>query len=72
MGADQVKSMTRVTPDIDVQPTSQCKIYNASETMSAVYSPEGAFLGSMSTKRIEILLHAYRITTSSGLGDFLQ
>ena len=44
--------MTRVNPDKDVQPTGQSEIYNASETMSAVYSPEGALLGSMRKKRI--------------------
>ena len=53
-------SMTRVNPDNHVQPTGQFEIYNASETMSAVYSPEGAFLGSMRKKRIETLAQAYR------------
>ena len=36
--------MTRVNPDKGVQPTGRLEICNASETMSAVYSPEGAFL----------------------------
>ena len=40
--------------------------------MGAVYSSEGAFLGSMCTKRIETLLQAYRNTTSPELGDFPQ
>ena len=35
--------MTRVNPDKDVQLTGQFEIYSASETMSAIYSPEGAF-----------------------------
>ena len=43
--------MTRVNPDKDVQPTGQFEIYNASETMSAIYSLEGAFLGSMRKRR---------------------
>ena len=51
--------MTRVNPDNDVQPTGQFEIYDASETMSAIYSPEGAFVGSMRTKRIETLAQAY-------------
>ena len=59
--------MTRVNPDKDVQPTGQFEIY---ETMSAIYSPEGAFLGSMNTKRIETLSQAYRKTTSPELGVF--
>ena len=40
--------------------------------MSAVRSPEGAFTGSMRTKRIDTLLQAYRTTTSSELGDSPQ
>ena len=40
--------------------------------MNAVYSPEGAILGSTSTKRIETLLQAYWNTTSPELGDFSQ
>ena len=40
--------------------------------MSAVYSPEGAFLGSMKTKRFETLSQAYQNTTSPELGDFPQ
>ena len=60
--------MTRVNPDKDVQPTGQFEIYNASETLSAVYSSEGAFLGSMKKKRIETLAQAYR----NELGDFPQ
>ena len=59
---------TRVNPDKDVQPTGQFEIYNASETLSAVYSPEGAFLGSMKKKRIETLAQAYR----NELGDLPQ
>ena len=59
--------MTRVNPDKDVQPTGQFEIYNASETMS-IYSPEGPFLGSVSTKRTETLAQAYR----NELGDFPQ
>ena len=67
---DQV-GLTRVNnPDKDMQPTGQFEIYNASETMSAGYSPEGAFLGSMRSKRIESLLRAYPNTTSSELYDF--
>ena len=62
--------MTRVNPDKDVQPTGQFETYKASETMSAIYSPEGAFLGSMSTKRIETLSQAYQNTTSPELTDF--
>ena len=57
--------MTRVNPDKVVQPTGQFDIHsagqfdihNASETMSAIYSPEGASLGSMRTKRIETMKH---------------
>ena len=64
--------MTRVNPDKDVQPTDQHEIQNASGTMSAIYSPEGASLGSMSTKRIETLSQAYWNTTSPELGDFQQ
>ena len=64
----KLDSMTRVNPDKDVQPTGQFEIYNASETMSAIYSPEGAFLGSMRKERIETLAQAYR----NGLGDFPQ
>ena len=60
--------MTRVNPDKDVQSTGQFEIYNASETMSAVNSPEGAFLGSMRKKSIETLAQAYR----NELGDFPQ
>ena len=60
--------MTRVNPDKDVQPTGQFEIYNVSETMSAIYSPEGAFLGSMRKKRIETLAQAYR----NELGDLPQ
>ena len=60
--------MTRVNPDKDVQPTGQSEIYNASETMSAVYSPEGALLGSMRKKRIETLAQAYR----NEMGEFPQ
>ena len=60
--------MTRVNPDKDVQPTGQFEIYNASGTMSAIYSPEGAFLGSMRKKRIETLAQAYR----HELDDFPQ
>ena len=68
----KLNPMTRVNPDKDVQPTGQFEIYNASETMSAIYSPEGAFWGSMSTKRIGTLPQAYRNTTSPELGDFPQ
>ena len=70
--------MTRVNPDKHVQPTGQSEIYNASGTMSAINisSPEdaleGAFLGSISTKRIKTLLQAYRNTTSPEPGDFQQ
>ena len=52
--------MTRVNPDKDMQPTGQFEIYDASETMGAIYSPEGALLGSMRKKRIETLAQAYR------------
>ena len=38
------------------------------ETISTVYSPEGAFIGSMRTNRIETSLQAYRDTTSLELG----
>ena len=55
-----------INPDKDMQPTGQLEIYSASK------SPEGAFLGSISTKRIETLLQAYRNTTSPELGDFPQ
>ena len=64
--------MTRVSPDKDVQPTGQFGIYYATATMSAIYSPEGAFLRSMSTKRIETLPQAYWNTTSLEMGDFPQ
>ena len=60
--------MTRVNPDKDVQPTGQFEICDASETMGAIYSPEGAFLGSMRKKRIETLAQAYR----KEVGDFPQ
>ena len=55
-----------------MQPAGQFEICNAPDTMSAIYSPEGAFLGSMSTKRIETLSQAYRHTTSPEPGDFPQ
>ena len=64
--------MIRVNPDKDVQPAGQFKIYHASETISAVYSPEGEFFGSMRTKRNETLLQAHQNTTSSELCDFLK
>ena len=47
--------MTRVDPDKDVQSIGQFQAYNASETMGAIYSPKGLFLGSMRTKRLETL-----------------
>ena len=52
----KLDALTRVIPDKDVQPTGQFEIYNASETMSAIYSPEGALLGCVSTKSFETLL----------------
>ena len=64
--------ITRVNPDKDVQPAGQFDIYNASRAMSAIYSPERAFLGSMGTKRIETLSQAYQNTKSPELGDFTQ
>ena len=64
--------MTRVNPDKDVQPTGQSETYNASETMSGIYSPEGALLGSRSLKRSETLSQAYWNTISPELGDFSQ
>ena len=60
--------MTRVNADKDVQPTGQFEIYNASETMSAIFSLDGAFLGSMRKRTIEALAQAYR----NELGDFPQ
>ena len=35
--------MPRVNPDRDVQPSGKLEICNASETMSAIHSPEGPF-----------------------------
>ena len=70
MRPDEVGLTSVNHPDKDVQPTGQFEIYNASEPMSAVYSPEGAFLGRMRIKRIETLLRTYWNTTSSELCDF--
>ena len=39
----QLGAMTRVNPDKNVQPISHCEIDYATQTMSAIYSPEGAF-----------------------------
>ena len=64
--------MTRVNPDKDVQPTGQFDVHNASATMSAIYSPEGAFFGSISTKRIQTLLQAFPTRTSPEPGGFPQ
>ena len=64
--------MTRVNLDKDLQPNNQSEIYHASETMSATYGIEDAFLGSMSARRIETSLQAHRNTTSPEVGDFLQ
>lgn len=40
--------MTRVNPDKDEQPA---ELFNGSETMNAVYGPEGSFLASIRTVR---------------------
>ena len=64
--------MTRVNPDKDVQRTGQFEVYNASETPSAIHSPQGAFLGSMHTERIKTLLQANQNTTNSQTDDLLQ
>ena len=52
--------MTRVNPDKDAQPA---EIFNASETMGAVYSPEGASLASIRTERTTMLLQGHWHTT---------
>ena len=56
--ADLIKldPMTRVALDKDVQPTCQFELFGASETMSAIYSFEGAYLESMRTERSDTLL----------------
>ena len=65
-------SITRVNPDKDVQPTSQFKVYNASELPSAIHSPQGAFLGTMHTERTKTMLQADQNTPSSQSDDFPQ
>ena len=42
--------MTRVNPDKYMHLTSQLGIYNASETMNAIHSPEGVFLHKLAYK----------------------
>ena len=63
--------ITRVNPDKEVQRSGQFEVYNASETPSAIHSPQGAFLGSMHTERTMTLLQADQ-NTSSQPDDFLQ
>ena len=69
-GLCQIGSHDQCHPDRDVQPAGPFGVFKASETMSAIQSPEGACLGSMCTEN-KILLQAYRNTTSP-LGDSLQ
>ena len=57
--------MTIVNPDKYVQANGNSELYNASETMTAIHSPEGAVPWSHVQEKIQTLLQAHRNTSSS-------
>ena len=64
--------MTKVNLDKDVRPTGEFELYNISDKLSAVYSPDGRFQGSINSARLSTLSQAYTDRTYHKAGSFPQ
>ena len=64
--------MTKVNPDKDVWPTGKFEVYTLSAKLSAVYSPDGRFQGSINSARLSTLSQAYTDRTDHKAGNFPQ
>ena len=64
--------MTKVNSDRDARPTGEFEVYTLSGKLSAVYSPDGRFQGSINSARISTLSQAYADRTDHKTGNFPQ
>ena len=64
--------MTKVNSDRDARPTGEFEVYTLSGKLSAVYSPDGRFQGSINSARLSTLSQAYTDRTDHKAGNFPQ